>query len=147
MSNQSVITSIVKLYKLISLIIEVDCTNFEDLPDNQSLIKLKNQQIKLELLNHKLYKGFSWYCGSSMKLVAKSLANYNSISYPSNTTEYTSLIKKASILNQLIEDSIIANYDYKDLFTEISAVLENKIELIDEELVMFECETFLSVNL
>lgn len=147
MSNQSVITSIVKLYKLISLIIEVDCTNFEDLPDNQSLIKLKNQQIKLELLNHKLYKGFSWYCGSSMKLVAKSLANYNSISYPSNSTEYTSLIKKASILNQLIEDSIIANYDYKDLFTEISAVLENKIELIDEELVMFECETFLSVNL
>lgn len=147
MNNQSVITSIVKLYKLISLIIEVDCTNFEDLPDNQSLIKLKNQQIKLELLNHKLYKGFSWYCGSSMKLVAKSLANYNSISYPSHSTEYTSLIKKASILNQLIEDSIIANYDYKDLFTEISAVLENKIELIDEELVMFECETFLSVNL
>lgn len=147
MSNQSVITSIVKLYKLISLIIEVDCTNFEDLPDNQSLIKLKNQQIKLELLNHKLYKGFSWYCGSSMKLVAKSLANYNSISYPSNATEYTSLIKKASILNQLIEGSIIANYDYKDLFTEISDVLENKIELIDEELVMFECETFLSVNL
>lgn len=146
MSNQSVITSIVKLYKLITLITDVDINHFPESTNNSSVTKLKNQQTKLEILNHKLFEGFSWYCGSSMKLVAKNISNYNTISFPSTSAEYLSLIRKAGILNTLIDNSIVANYNYKNLFSEIGSVIENKIELVDEEFIL-ESDIVLSTNL
>lgn len=132
MSQNEIIPCILKLNKIITLTIDNYFINYEILKKNDIFYEYEKLQIKLHSLREQLIEGFSWYCGSTIETQKQKHAlNDNEIENKNPFKHQTHLLEKAIVQNKTICKGIIANYDYKNIFTEIKHTCESQLKLIN----------------
>jgi len=135
MNQSKVIPCIVSLSKLIALTIDNYFINYETLKKSTRFYEYEQLQIKIHSLREQLINGFPWYCGSSMEIEEKKLNTdfFNSEKKNPFKQEHK-LLKLALKQNQTICKGIVANKDYKQLFTEIENACKAQLKITDEVL-------------